>query len=167
LIQAAPAILSEFPNSHFVFAGKPEGRQVLDRQIAELNLSGKFSILGFRTDTINLLRDSDVFVLPSLAEGFSLSIIEALSAGLPVVATRVGGADEVIDDGRNGFLVPPSDADALSQTVIRALSLSGSEKLRIRQEALRTARRFSSEETARQTFGVYSQVLSDACQNPG
>ena len=90
LVEAAPTILSHFPTAHFAFAGNPEGRNDIEARIRALNLEPHFSLLGFRSDVVNLLRSSDVFVLPSLGEGFSLSIIEALAAGLPVVATRSG-----------------------------------------------------------------------------
>ncbi len=156
LIQAAPAILARFPQAHFVFAGSPEERAPLDRQIAALALSDRFSILGFRPDPVNLLCGSDLFVLPSLAEGFALSLIEALAAGLPVIATNVGGADEIISDGINGFLVPPADAHALARAVVRALSLDAAARAQLKRAALETARRFSVQETARKMFEVYA-----------
>jgi len=155
LIQAAPDILAHFPNVHFVLAGSPDYRAPIDRQIAGANLDGKFSILGFRTDVADLLDASDVFVLPSLAEGFALSISEALAAGLPTIATHVGGATEIIVDGENGFLIPPADAEALARAVKRVLSLDSAERLRLRQAALDTARRFSMQVTAQHVLDVY------------
>jgi glycosyltransferase involved in cell wall biosynthesis len=158
LIQAAPDILSQFPNVHFVFAGSPDDRVSLDQQIAQANLADRFSILGHRTDVVNLLRSSDVFVLPSLAEGFALSIIEALAVGLPVVATQVGGAAEIIDPGENGFLVPPADVAALSHSVKHVLSSDASTKSRLREAALDTAQRFSTGATAQNMFEIYQNV---------
>ena len=139
LVEAAPAILARFPTTHFVFAGNPEGRGDIEARIRALNLEPHFSLLGFRSDVVNLLRSSDVFVLPSLAEGFSLSIIEALAAGLPVVATRVGGAAEIIDEGRNGFLVPPADAPALSRGRDPRSRLAPEERAGLRRAARETA----------------------------
>jgi glycosyltransferase involved in cell wall biosynthesis len=158
LVEAAPAILARFPTTHFIFAGNPEGRSDIEAHIRALNLEAYFSLLGFRSDVVNLLRSSDVFVLPSLAEGFSLSIIESLAAGVPVVATRVGGAAEIIDAGRNGFLVPPADAPALGEAVIRTLNLDAAARENMRQIALGTARRFSFDITAHKMYGIYRSL---------
>ena len=162
LISAAPAILARFSKVRFAFAGVPEERTIIERQIAATNLTPAFSILGFRTDTVNLLRSSDLFVLPSLGEGFSLSIIEALAAGLPVIATRVGGAAEIIDEGRNGFLVPPADAGALGEAVIRALSLDAPARENMRRAALDTARHFSFDITAQKMYEIYRSLNAGA-----
>ena len=162
LVEAAPAILMRFPNAHFVFAGNPAGRADLDQRICALGLERHFSLIGFRSDVVNLLRSSDLFVLPSLAEGFSLSIVEALAAGLPVIATRVGGAAEIIEDGRNGFLVPPADVEALGQAVLRVLSLEAPERDKLRQAALETARRFSFETTAHKMHEIYRRLKAEA-----
>jgi glycosyltransferase involved in cell wall biosynthesis len=158
LIEAAPAILQRFPQAHFVFAGSPDGRAAIERQIADLGLVDRFSILGFRKDVVNLLQSSDVFVLPSLAEGFSLSIVEALAAGRPVVATRVGGAAEIIEEGRNGFLVPPGDVPALAEAIVAALSLSPEERAEFAAAARAAAAPFSSREVARKTLALYRSV---------
>lgn len=160
LVRAAPGILERFPDAHFVFAGSLEDRGLLDREITQLDLANKVALLGFRTDAANLLRGADVFVLPSLAEGFALSIVEALAAGLPVVASRVGGAPEIIADGVNGRLVPPADAAALAAAVSDLLALDDAARARLKQAALDTARRFSSEETARQTFDIYTEMAA-------
>lgn len=162
LVEAAPAILMRFPNAHFVFAGNPAARADLDQRICALGLERHFSLIGFRSDVVNLLRSSDLFVLPSLAEGFSLSIVEALAAGLPVIATRVGGAAEIIEDGRNGFLVPPADVEALGQAVLRVLSLEAPERDKLRQAALETARRFSFETTAHKMHEIYRRLKAEA-----
>jgi glycosyltransferase involved in cell wall biosynthesis len=162
LVDAAPAILARFPTTHFVFAGNPEGRGDIEAGIRTLNLKAHFSLLGFRSDVVNLLLSSDLFVLPSLAEGFSLSVIEALAAGLPVVTTRVGGADEIVEEGRNGFIVPTADAPALGEAVLRVLSLSEAERARYRRAAQEAAARFTFEATAQGILGVYRRALARA-----
>ncbi len=162
LVEAAPAILARFPDAHFVFAGNPAGRAELDQRIGELGLARHVSLIGFRSDVVNLLQSSDLFVLPSLAEGFSLSIIEALAAGLPVIATRVGGAAEILEDGRNGFLVPPGDVGALERAVLHVLGLDAPARERTRQAALETARRFSFESTAQKMHDIYRGLKASA-----
>lgn len=74
---------------------------------------------GERTDVSDLLRGLDLFVLPSIGEGMSNTILEAMATGLPVVATKVGGNEEVVEEGRTGFLVPPSDPAALAAAIER------------------------------------------------
>ena len=107
LVEAAPAILARFPTTHFVFAGNPEGRGDIEARIRALNLAPHFSLLGFRSDVVNLLRSSDLFVLPSLGEGFSLAIVEALAAGLPVVATRWAAQQRSSTKGATASSCPP------------------------------------------------------------
>lgn len=75
--------------------------------------------LGFRSDVPDLLVASDIFLLPSLTEGLPLSVLEAMSAGLPVIATRVGGVPEVLSEGREGFLVEPNRPDQLAEAIER------------------------------------------------
>jgi glycosyltransferase involved in cell wall biosynthesis len=155
LVDAAPTIIARHPDVHFVFAGALDDPAPVRARIEELGLSARFSLLGFRTDTVDLLAASDVTVLPSLAEGFALTILEALAAGLPVVATAVGGATEILEDGVNGFLVPPADAPALANAVGRALALDAPRRASLQEAALASAGRFSIEETARQMLEIY------------
>jgi glycosyltransferase involved in cell wall biosynthesis len=85
----------------------------------ELGLGERFKLLGYRTDVPDLLAASDVFVLASAFEGLPVSIMEAMAAGLPVVATSVGGVPEAVSDGETGLLVPPHDAQSLSDAIVR------------------------------------------------
>jgi len=160
LIEAAPAILGRLPGVHFVFAGDGEEQAALEAQIEAGGLGSHFSFLGFRPDVENLLHGADLFVLPSLAEGFALSLIEALAAGLPVVATDVGGAGEVIEDGRNGYLIPPADAPALADAVCRALAADSGERQAMSDAARATAARFSAQATAERMLAIYREVTT-------
>ncbi len=158
LVAAAPEILRRYPDAHFVFAGDGDERTALEGQIVALDLMGRFSLIGFRPDVEDLLRASDLFVLPSLAEGFALSLIEALAAGLPVAATRVGGAPEVIEDGVNGYLVPPGDAPALARAVVQALGQDDAARRRMAEAARATAARYSVEAMADRMLALYREV---------
>ena len=84
--------------------------------------STRVEVLGPRRDVAELLADSDVFVLSSRSEGFPVSILEAMAAGLPVVASDVGGVGEAVVDGETGFLVPPGDPDALAEALARLVA---------------------------------------------
>ncbi len=99
--------------------GGGEDRDALERDAIAKGLSARVHFLGVRRDVGNLLAAMDVFVLPSLWEGLPLALVHAMGAGVPVVASRVAGVPEVVDDGRTGLLVPPSDAPALGAALTR------------------------------------------------
>jgi glycosyltransferase involved in cell wall biosynthesis len=100
-------------------AGDGPQRHQLEDAIAALGLTNAVQLLGTRSDVVNLLADSDLFVLSSRSECLPMSVIEAMAAGLPVVASAVGGVPELVEHGRTGILVPPDDpallADAIAQ----------------------------------------------------
>lgn len=103
----------------FVIAGDGPEAEPLRRLTAELQLEAQVQFLGRRDDAGDLLAACDLFVLPSRAEGLGVAALEALGAGRPVVATRVGGLADLIVDGDCGLLVPPDDAPALAAAIAR------------------------------------------------
>lgn len=121
LVQAAAAICRRYPDAVFLFAGRGKMLDTLRQQATELEIIGNVRFLGFRDDTPALLAAMDIFVLPSLSEGLPLSLLEAMAANTPVVASRVGGIPEVISHEQNGLLVEPADANALAQHILRLL----------------------------------------------
>ncbi|MCS7062172.1 MAG: glycosyltransferase family 4 protein [Anaerolineae bacterium] len=159
LIEAMPEVIRRFPNVHFVFAGAPDEQAALEQLAGALNVRDRLHLLGFRTDAPRLLAGSNVFALPSLGEGLPLSVIEALAAGLPVVATRVGGVPEVIRHGENGLLVPPADTSALRDALLTVLSLDEVMRARWQEAARQTASLFTAEEMAIRTMNVYRSAL--------
>lgn len=121
LIAAAPAIMREFPDTRFIFVGDGERRQDFERQVAELGLEKDFSFLGRRDDVPRILACCDFAVLPSMAEGLPNAVLEYLAAGLPTITSRVGGNDEIVEDGKTGLLVPPENSGALAQGLLRLM----------------------------------------------
>jgi glycosyltransferase involved in cell wall biosynthesis len=101
--------------------GGGEEREALEQEAISRGLSKRVHFLGVRRDVGNLLAAMDVFVLPSLWEGLPLAMVEAMGAGIPVVASRVAGIPEVVDDSRTGLLVPPSDPSALGAALTRLI----------------------------------------------
>ncbi len=103
----------------------------------ELGLTDRqFAFLGFHESVAEVLRDLDVFVVASQSEGFSLAIVQAMASGVPVVSTRCGGPEDIIQHGRDGILVPRGDPSALAGEILR---LAGDERLR--EELVRAGRR--------------------------
>lgn len=103
-----------------VTAGDGNERPAIEAQAAQLGLGPEhIRFLGFRSDVPDLLAAADFFVLPSRMEGLPLAVLEAMSHGLPIVTTRIGGNPEVVTDGEHGLLVPIEDPDALAAALVR------------------------------------------------
>jgi L-malate glycosyltransferase len=121
LITAAATILERYPDAEFLIAGDGTCREALEEQARETGVMHRCRFLGHRDDVPEVLAGADVFVLPSRSEAFPNSIIEAMAAGLPVVASDVGGIPELVEDGRTGRLVPPGDPQALGRALLEFL----------------------------------------------
>jgi len=132
-----------------------------ERAALEAEAAGRVRFLGHRTDVPALLAAADVFVLPSRYEGTSLALLEAMGAGKAVVATAIGGTDELVRDGVDGLLVPPDDPAALAEALERLLV---DNELRARlggAAAARVAADFSAEASTARVVGIYRDVLGD------
>ncbi len=104
-----------------LIVGEGPGRARLERELRRLGLEGRVTLAGERADVTAVLAFSDVFVLASLSEGLPVSVLEAMAAELPVVATSVGGIPELVVDGKTGLLVRPRDPKALRDALARLL----------------------------------------------
>jgi glycosyltransferase involved in cell wall biosynthesis len=120
-LEAAARLLDVDPTIGFVLFGEGPCRGALQQRIAELGLIGSAVLAGFRNDLDRFIAQLDLFVLPSYTEGLPNVVLEACAAGVPVVATAVGGTPEVIQDGVSGFLVPPGDIEQLAARMDEAL----------------------------------------------
>jgi glycosyltransferase involved in cell wall biosynthesis len=115
LVEAAARI--DDPTIGFVLFGDGPQRRATKQRIAALGLTDRFVLAGFRGDLDQFMPFFDVLALPSFTEGLPNVVLEALAAGVPVVATAVGGTPEVVDDGASGYLVPPGDVSALARRI--------------------------------------------------
>jgi glycosyltransferase involved in cell wall biosynthesis len=161
LIQALPRILDTVPHSQFLFVGGGELRSQLEALVRDAGLEDVVRFLGVRQDVPDLLAISDLFVLPSLWEGLPNSVLEAMAAGVPVVATNVDGSPEVVADGETGILVPPADPAALAEAICsllqdRALRASMAEAARSR-----VAECFSQEANVAAYEGLYRDLIGE------
>jgi glycosyltransferase involved in cell wall biosynthesis len=121
LLHAAAIVLKRMPHARFRLVGDGPLRQPLGELAASLRIAHAVEFLGHREDVPALLVDSDVCAFPSRTEAFPNGLIEGMAAGLPVVASAVGGILELVDEGRNGLLVPVDDPAALAAGILRLL----------------------------------------------
>jgi len=124
LIRAAARVVPDFPNTVFAVVGYPNDKayyQEMQDLAASLNIAKNVLFPGLRKDIFPAYRSSDIFCLPSRSEGFSNALIEAMAAGLPCVATRVGGNPEVVKEGQTGFIVENEDHEAMAERLLRLL----------------------------------------------
>jgi glycosyltransferase involved in cell wall biosynthesis len=119
LLNATALAARERPDFRLEVAGDGPCRPALERAAADLGVAGRVRFLGEVRDVPALLARARLFALSSLTEGVSLTLLEAMSRGLPVAATRVGGNAEVVADGETGLLVPPGDPPALAAALLR------------------------------------------------
>lgn len=121
LVKALPRIAARISDVHVLIAGEGEERRKLAALAADLGVGDHLHLLGRRDDVPTLLATCDVFCQPSLWEGCPYALIEAVLAGRPVVASRIPGVVDVVEDGRDAWLVPPEDPGALGEAMIDAL----------------------------------------------
>lgn len=165
LIEAAPAVLKEFPDTRFIFAGDGQARGEFERQVRECGLGESFVFLGARGDIPDILATCDIGVLPSKAEGLSNAVLEYMAAGLPTIASGVGGNVELVQDGVTGLLVPPQDSKALGIAVLRLLRNEEFAR-RIADAGRRVATQdYSFERLVREVDALYTKLLAGAKRN--
>ncbi len=141
LLNAWPKVLSTFPTARLALVGDGPERLSLDAQIQRLNLTSSVTLAGPSADPTDLLRGSDLFLLPSREEGMSVALLEAMALGLPLVTTSISGNRRLIQDFRHGRLVPPDNPEALARAVIdqwtgfdRAFQMSRAARRRVEHE---------------------------------
>lgn len=161
LVEAFARRIGTEPRAHLVLVGEGSCRLSLERQSCELGLRDKVLFLGQRADISECLSAADVFVLASHNEGNPLCVMEAMAAGLPVVATAVGGVPELIVGQKSGLLVNPGDCDAFAAAM---LMLFQDETMRRRIASSATQRAlesFSASLMARAYGRLYERILID------
>lgn len=116
-IDAAARVAATFPEARFLIVGDGAKREELEARAHRLGLEQRVTFTGFRTDVPELLREAAISVLPSLSEGLSNSLLEAMASGVPVIAASVGGNPEIIEHDVSGLLVPARDSTALAAAI--------------------------------------------------
>jgi glycosyltransferase involved in cell wall biosynthesis len=123
LLAAFEVLVKKYPDLHLVYAGIGESLAELQNRIKIAGLQNKIFFPGWvrGAEKISLLQQSTVFILPSYNENFPVSLLEAMSAGIPSVVTKVGGVNDVIQDGNNGLLITPGDVEGIVSKVSQLL----------------------------------------------
>jgi glycosyltransferase involved in cell wall biosynthesis len=155
LIEAA----AQVPEAMFVLAGEGPDRGALEGQARALGVDNRVLFLGYREDIPDLLACCEVFVLPSLFEGLPLSILEAMAAGKPVIASAIGGNDEIIAHGENGLLVPQADPAALAGAIRAVLSDPALARRLAEAGRSRVRREFAVETMVESVTRVYDELV--------
>jgi glycosyltransferase involved in cell wall biosynthesis len=160
-VQALPEILSRFPSAHLVSVGAAtDWTPRLEREADSIGVSDHFHLLGARRNVMDFLHACDIFVFPSLYEGFGIALVEAMAAGCACIATNIGPIPEIIEDRANGVLVPPGDATAIAEAVCELLSNQPMQMQLGKAAAVTAARKFRPEESAARLIQVYELVLA-------
>lgn len=121
-IRGAKVVSERYPLARFIIIGEGSERERLEQLVAELGIGSLVCFMGQRLDIPEILGCLDIGILSSNSESFSNSIVEYMAAGLPVVCTDVGGAREAVEDGINGYVIPPGDFTAMGDRIIAILA---------------------------------------------
>ena len=160
LIDAAHLVVRHAPDTRFVILGEGELREHLEKQVHEHHLEKHVLLPGFRTDVLGCIKAFDLFVMSSVTEGLGTSLLDAMAAARPIVATTAGGIPEIVEDGVNGLLVPPRDARALADAILRALRDADLRGRLGDAGFARVNERFTVERMVAQTAAAYEQIVA-------
>ncbi|MBJ6123284.1 glycosyltransferase [Sphingomonas mollis] len=167
ILDAMPAIRAVHPHATLLLAGDGPLKWTIAREIAGCGLAGSVRMLGQRDDMPDLMAAADLLVLPSRFEGLSLVALEAMAAGLPIVASDAPGNAEMLEHGRSGWLTPAGDADAFAATVIDALA----DRDRLRAVAIAASDHqrdhYDADRMIRDTAAIYAEETSGAPRPDG
>lgn len=161
LIPMMRDVLRAHPNAKLILVGDGQDRQRLEQSTRDLNLQATVLMLGQRSDVTALLNIADLFVFPSLTEGFPLAVLEAMAARLPIVAFGLPSFRGVVDDGTSAALVPLGDAPAFTTAVLEVLS-DRHRMSAMGQSALNVAHRYTQAATSGALMRIYESLVRPA-----
>ena len=159
LVKAMEFVWPEHPEASLVFAGKGDLDVDLRAQALRMNANGRIKFLGWREDINEIMPIFDMLVLPSLNEGMGRVLVEAMAAGKPVVASRVGGIPDLVIHGKTGFLVPPADEKALAAWIKKILD-DPEKAWEMGQQGRKLCQQFSLEAMIEKLDDFYSDLIT-------
>src|SRR3989338_270594 len=162
LIKAFSSILAKYPNAKLLLVGEGKNRKNLEQLVYKLNLNNKIIFLGSRNDIPQILKATDIFVSPSLRDGMPGVIMEAMAAGLPVIATNADGSKDLIKNYENGIFIPIKDNDVITEKVIELI-----ENKKLAQKLAKNARKtiardFTIDRMINGYQSIYEKLLRSA-----
>lgn len=160
LLDAIPDVVRAVPSARFVLFGRGEEEPALKRKAEQAGIASHLVFAGFRHDIDRFYATMDVSVLTSLSEGLSITLVESMNAGLPVVATAVGGNPELVVDGVTGYLVQAGDPRAFAAKLVTLLENADLRRQMGRAGRARIRTYFRLDTATNQYLGVYNDVLS-------
>jgi glycosyltransferase involved in cell wall biosynthesis len=161
LLEAVAALRQSLPGLRLTVVGDGPLRSALETQADRLGVREGVTFTGARSDTPDLMRAFDIFVLPSLNEGISNTILEAMATGLPVVATRVGGNPELVADGVTGRLYDPGVPGALEAALMPYVTDPALRDAHGRAARERVVQNFSLDAMVNRYVALYDELLAD------
>jgi glycosyltransferase involved in cell wall biosynthesis len=159
LVYAMAIVTKEEPNAKLTLVGDGPDRISIERLVDSLKLRRNVTLTGFRSDIPNLMRCADIGVLCSETESAPLTLLEGMSTGLPMISTKVGGVPEIIQDGKNGLLIPSKHPEELAEAI---LQLYKDQKLRRRlgENARKTVlEKYTAEKVVNQYLEIFESVM--------
>lgn len=161
LVDAFALLRTDHRDAHLLLVGDGPARSDLGRQVMEMGLAQRVTFAGFRNDVADLLGVMDVFAFPSMSEGLGSSVLEAMAAGTPVVATTVGGIPEAVRDGKDGLLVAPGGASQLAHAIRRVRDEPETVARWVASARERATEHFSVDRMVGATRAAYADALDD------
>lgn len=160
LVDAIRLLIDYHISTELWLVGDGSERSKLEEYINAIGLSDKVKLLGFQPDPNLTMRECDLFVLPSFTEGFSLALVEAMGLGLPVIATAVGGAPEIIEHGRSGWLLEDPSPAAIAKAIKHVAQMTSEDRQAVGRAAAEAVRgRFEPVAYLNEIESLYRQVL--------
>lgn len=161
LLPALAQLQTAYPDYRWqlVIFGEGPAREQYETLTAELGIAGQVQFAGYVPDLLKRLAGSDIFVLPSRAEGMSNALLEAMAAGLPCIATEISGNTDLIQDGLNGLLVRPDEAEALTTALAKLLDSPALRERLGRQARETVCQKYSIEAVANRYLELYQNLL--------
>lgn len=159
LLDSVPLVAEKIPQAVFVFAGNGPQKENIINKIQSMGISDRIFMLGLRSDIPEILKSIDLFVLPTLQEALGTSFLEAMAMGKPVIGTNVDGVGEVIENGRNGYIVEPNNPFALAETIIKALQNKEEAKAMGIEGRKMVRQNYTVEKMYKSMYALYSSLM--------
>jgi len=158
LLQAAKKVIDKFPETIFMIVGDGDSRKFLEQKSAELQISRNILLTGPRGDIPELLSLMDLFVLPSLTEGLPMTLLEAMAARRPIIATKVGGVPQLISNNQTGILIESKNSDSLAEAIIKLLSDKNNAAIMAQNAYQIVVEKYSSRTMVKKYIQVYESL---------